>query len=141
MANVSGLNDFNNLLNKTKLRILADRLERRAGKVPLDLSFKGYDRTMRVLTSKASQINGKNASIKYKPFEIHSRPYLNHEAGFDPTILNAVRNKFVNVSGLLIPNKNLRRKTDTNITQKPLTPVGIVQNRFVVDKILNLFDD
>lgn len=126
MARVGGLNGFNNLLYQTKLRAFADELEHKSGRVPLDLSFKGYEKASNVLTSKASQINGKYADIKYKPNEVHSRPYYSHDARIDPTILNAVRNQFVDVSGMLIPNRNLKRKMDTNMTRRPLTSLGVI---------------
>lgn len=126
MARVAGLNGFNNLLYQTKLRALADDLEHKSGRVPLDLSFKGYPNITNVLTSKASQVNGKYADIKYLPFETHSRPYYGYDARIDPTILNAVRNQFIDVSGMLIPNKDLRRKTDINMTTRPLRSVGAI---------------
>lgn len=126
MANVAGLNGFNNLLFQTKLRSIADDLEHKAGHEPLDLSFKGYGNINNVLTAKASQINGKSGDLKYKQNEIHSRPYYGYDARIDPTILNAVRNKFVDVSGLLIPIRDLRRKNDTDMTQRPLQTRGVI---------------
>ena len=126
MASVAGLNSFNNLLYHTELRSIADKMERKAGRVPLDLSFKGYENTNNVLTSTLSQINGKSGDIKYKENEIHSRPQYGHDARIDPTVLNAVRNTFVDVSGLLIPNRDLRRKYDTNMTQRPLQARGVI---------------
>ena len=54
-----------------------------------------------------------------------SRPYFNYDAGFDPTILNAVRNTYINVSGTYIPNKNIKN-SNYNTTTKPFIPVGVV---------------
>lgn len=125
MARVAGAL-VNNLLYQTQRRAMADELEHRSGRVPLDLSFKGYATIDRVLTAKASQINGKHGDIKYKGVEVHSRPYYGYDARIDPTILNAVRNTFVDVSGLLIANKDLKRKTATDMTQRPLKPLGMV---------------
>ena len=108
------------------MRAFSEALEHTQGHTPLDLSYKGDARIMNVLTAKAAQINGKHADIKYFGSEKHSRPYLNYDAPIDPTILNSVRNKLVDVSGLLIPNYKLRPKSNTNITQRPLKPIGIV---------------
>ena len=126
MARIEGVKGFNNLLFQTSLRALSVDLEHRKARTPLNLSFKGYSTTDNVLNSKASQINGNNGDIKYKGFEVHSRPYYGYDARIDPTILNSVRNKFVDASGLLISNKDLRRKYDTDITQQPLKSFGLV---------------
>ena len=126
MASVENVNGFNNLLFKTRRRIIADRLEHAQGHTPLDLSFKGYGNINNVLTAKASQINGKQGGIVYMPNVIHSRMYNGYDARFDPTILDSVRNKLVSVSGKLIPNRDLRLKNDTNITQRPLIPIGVI---------------
>ncbi len=57
----------------------------------------------------------------------HSRPYYGYDARIDPTILNAVRNKYVDVSGLLIPNNDLpKNKNGMNRTQKPYRAYGII---------------
>lgn len=93
----------------------------------MDLRFRGYGNTDEVLTSAAAQINGKYADILYVPEGIHSRPYYGYDARIDPTTLNAVRNKFVDVSGLLIPNKELpKNKNEMNRTQKPYRAYGII---------------
>ena len=125
MASVENVNGFNNLLFKTRRRIIADRLEHAQGHTPLDLSFKGYGNINNLLTAKASQINGKYADIKYMPNSIHSRPYTGYDARFDPTILDAVRNKLVDVSGRYIPNRNLQKNTHATFTQRPLIPTGV----------------
>ena len=65
-----------------------------------------------VLTCKASQINGKQGGIIYMPTAKHSRPYHGYDARIDTTILDSVRNKLVNVSGRLIPNRDLQMKYD-----------------------------
>ena len=40
MTSIAGLNNFNNLLYNTKKIAIANVLEHRAGRVPLDLSYK-----------------------------------------------------------------------------------------------------
>ncbi len=72
-----------------------DVLEHRAGRVGMDLRYKGYSRTNEILIAGASQINGKSGNSLYIPKDTHSRPYYGYDAGFDPTILNAVRNKML----------------------------------------------
>ena len=126
MTSVRGLNGYNNLLARTNSRNLASDLEHKAARIPLDLSFKGYGNINNVLTAKASQINGKQGGIVYMPNVIQSRMYNGYDARFDPTILDAVRNKLVSVSGKLIPNRDLRLKHDTDITQRPLIPIGVI---------------
>jgi hypothetical protein len=59
-----------------------------------------------VSTARVSQING---SSLYITKDAHSRPYYGYDARNNPTFLNAVRNKYVDVSGLLIPNKLLSK--------------------------------
>jgi len=126
MTSVENIQGFNNLLYSVKRRGLSQALEYEAGHQPLDLSFKGYGNINNVLTAKASQINGKQGNIIYKPKALRSRPQLNYEEGKDPTILNSVRNKLVNVSGQLIPNRDLGSTTGMNTTQRPLIPMDIV---------------
>jgi hypothetical protein len=116
---------YNNLLEAVKRRDNAEKMERIAGRVGMDLRFKGYENINRVLTTKASQINGKFGNMKYMPIIAKSRPYLNYDEAFDPTILNAVRNTYVNVSGLNIPIKNLKNSNFVTTT-KPFIPVGVV---------------
>ena len=43
MASIAGLNHFNNLLYATHKRAVYNALEHRAGRVGLDLRFKGYE--------------------------------------------------------------------------------------------------
>ena len=116
---------YNNLLEATKRRDNAEKMERIAGRVGMDLQFKGYATINEVLSSKVSQVNGKFAHLKYMPPIAKSRPYFNYDAGFDPTILNAVRNTYINVSGINIPNKNIKN-SNYNTTTKPFIPVGVV---------------
>ena len=126
MASIAALNGFNNLLYATHKRALSEALEHRAGRVGLDLRFKGYETINEVLTTGTAQINGKHGDSKYIPEGIHSRPYYGYDARMDPTLLNSVRNKYVDVSGLLIPNKNLpQNKNNMNITVKPYKPFGV----------------
>ena len=127
MSITATLNHFNNLLEATKRRAIAESLEHRAGRVGLDLTFKGYETINKVLTTPAAQINGKYGDIKYVPDVLHSRPYYGYDARMDPTLLNSVRNKFVDVSGLLIPNKDLpKNKNNMNMTVRPLKPYGVI---------------
>ena len=110
MSSVKGLNNFNNLLFHTKKRGNADKMEHLAGHIGMDLSPKEPARIREVLTAKVSQINGKRGDLLYIPSSVHSRPYYGYDAKYDPTILNAIRNKYVDVSGLLIANKDLPPK-------------------------------
>jgi hypothetical protein len=127
MTTIAGqLNSFNNLLYSTRRISVADKLEHRAGRVPLDLSYKTPAKTNEILNCDAAQINGKYGDLKYIPKGVHSRPYYGYDARFDPTILNAVRYKYTDVSGLLIPPINLPKKPDMNRTYKPLKPYSIV---------------
>ena len=127
MSITATLNHFNNLLEATKRRAIGESLEHRAGRVGLDLTFKGYETINKVLTTPAAQINGKYGDIKYVPDVLHSRPYYGYDARMDPTLLNSVRNKFVDVSGLLIPNKDLpKNKNKMNMTVRPLKPYGVI---------------
>ena len=127
MSITATLNHFNNLLEATKRRAIGESLEHRAGRVGLDLTFKGYETINKVLTTPAAQINGKYGDIKYVPDVLHSRPYYGYDARMDPTLLNSVRNKFVDVSGLLIANKDLPKNKDKmNMTVRPLKPYGVI---------------
>ena len=127
MSITATLNHFNNLLEATKRRAIGESLEHRAGRVGLDLTFKGYETINKVLTTPAAQINGKYGDIKYVPDVLHSRPYYGYDARMDPTLLNSVRNKFVDVSGLLIVNKDLpKNKNNMNMTVRPLKPYGVI---------------
>ena len=119
------MNKFNNLLETTKRRADSEKMAMLSGRVGMDLRFKGYANINEVLTSKVSQINGKFGNLKYIPPIAKSRPYLNYDAGFDPTILNAVRNTYIDVSGLYIPNKNIKN-TNFNTTTKSFIPIGVI---------------
>jgi hypothetical protein len=126
MASVSGLNNFNNLLYSTKKRAVADKMEHLAGRIGMDLSYKEPARIGEVLTAKASQINGKRGDLLYVPTSVHNRPTYGYDAKYDPTILNSIRNKFVEVSGLLIANKDLPPKIGINKTVRPLKAYNII---------------
>ena len=127
MASVENINHFNNLRFNTQKRAIANYFEHRAGRVPLDLSYKHPSRISEVLSCKTSQINGKSGDLKYKPKNLHSRSYYGYDSKFDPTILNAVRNTYVDVSGLLIPNRNLPKiNKNMNATVRPLIPYGVI---------------
>ena len=126
MANVAGLNGFNNLLYHTKMRRTAEELEHTNARKPLDLSFKGYPNINNVLTAKVSQINGKRGDILYKPKASRSRPDFSYDAHIDPTILNSIGDKLVDVSGRFMPNRDLKKDTGVNSTQRPLIPIGVI---------------
>ena len=128
MTSVANLNNFNNLLYNTKRYAFNNYIEHLAGRVPLDLRYKGEAPVVRVLGAGPQQLNGKHSDIKYLPSNIkHSSPNYGYDARMDPTILNAVRNRYVDVSGLLIPNFDLpKNKTKMNTTVRPLKPIGIV---------------
>jgi hypothetical protein len=57
MASVTGLNHFNNLLYATKKIVFREELEHRAGRVGMDLRFRGYGNTDEVLTAAALVID------------------------------------------------------------------------------------
>lgn len=127
MSSVAGLNNYNNLLQTTKRVAKAEVLEHKAGRVGMDLGFKGYGNIGEVLTTATAKLNGKYADIKYIPDVLHSRPYYGYDARMDPTLLNSIRNKYVDVSGTLIPNKYLPKNKDKmNMTVKPLKPYAII---------------
>ena len=128
MTTIAGsYNTFNNLLYQTKRFEISNILEHRAGHTPLDLRYKGESPVNEILTAGVSQINGKHCDLKYQPIEIHSLPYYNtKDARIDTTLLDAIRNKYVDVSGLLIPNKNLPKKYNVNATQQGLKSYGII---------------
>ena len=126
MSSIAGLNNFNNLLYNTRKRAVAKKMEHLAGRVGMDLSPKTPSRIGEILTAKVSQINGKHGDLKYVPYSIHSRPYYGYDARYDPTLLNSVRNKYVDVSGLLIPNRNLSSKAG-DMTTRPYRAYSIIQ--------------
>ena len=126
MTTIAGLNNFNNLLYSTRKIALANQLEHKAGRTPLDLSYKKPAKIDELLNCGVAQINGKYKDLKYKPTATRSRPYHNYDAKMDPTILNAVRYTYTDVSGRLISPVNLPRKYDMNKTTRPYIPYGIV---------------
>ena len=126
--NFNRYNHFNNLLYNTRRIAKANMMEHLAARIPLDLRPTRPAPIDRVLNAGAQQINGKHGDIKYVPFMQKSRPDYSYDARIDPTILNATRNNFVDVSGTLIAAKNLpKNKYDMNMTVRPLKPYGIVQ--------------
>ena len=127
MTSISGNNNFNSLLFSAKRVALAETLEHLAGHTPLDLSYKKPARLDELLNCSRAQVNGKYGDLKYKPTSLKSRPYLNYDAGFDPTLLDAVRNRYVDVSGLMIPNKELPRNNGANTSIHPLIPYGVIR--------------
>lgn len=130
MATIAGNYDhFNNLLYAVRRNAQSEMLEHKAGRVALDLRPKRPARPMEVLNATRAQINGKNGDLLYKtPFEQHSRPYYGYDAPYDPTILNSVKYKFTDVSGLLIaPIKLPKNKDYMDRTFQPLMPYGQVK--------------
>ena len=127
MTSIAGrYNHFNNLLYNTQRQADANRAEHRAGRVPLDLSYKGEAAIYNVLNAGAAQINGKRFDIKYQPKILRSRPNYSYDARYDPTILNAVRYKYVDVSGKLVAPIDLPVKKIPS-TYIPFRPIGRVQ--------------
>jgi hypothetical protein len=126
MTSIAGLNNFNNLLYSTRKIAIANELEHKAGRVPLDFSYKRPAKIDELLNCDRAQINGKRGYLKYKPLVTYSRPYYGYDARIDPTILNAVRNSYVDVSGMLIAAINLPRKANMNVSSHPLIPYGII---------------
>lgn len=127
MASVANLNHFNNLLYSTKRRGYGELAEHYAARIPMDLSYKGQSPITSIINSGAAQLNGKSSDIKYVPVIKHSRPYYGYDAGYDPTILNSVRNKYVDVSGLLIPNGELPKQPNKVYSRDVLQAYGIVK--------------
>jgi len=127
LDNFNGSNYFNNLLYNTKRIALNNAAERIVARVPLDLSPKKPAPIVRVLNAAAQQINGKHSDLKYVPYITKSTPDYSFDAHIDPTILNAVRNNYVDVSGTLIPARYLpKTKGNFNSTVRPLKPYGFV---------------
>jgi hypothetical protein len=127
MSSVAGLNNYNNLLQATKRQAISEALEHKAGRVGMDLRFKGYNKTDEILTTAVAKINGKSRDLKYIPTALHSRPDYGYDARMDPTLLNSIRNRYVDVSGTLIPNKYLPKNKDKmNMTFKPLKVYGVI---------------
>ena len=126
MSGVAGLNKFNNLLYATHKRAVCNQQEHKAGHIGMDLRYKGEAPINEVLTCKVSQLNGKHGDLRYQPKVLHSRPYGGYDARFDQTILNSIRDRYVNVSGVLIPNKDLRINSKNNHTVKTFSAYGII---------------
>ena len=127
MAQVCNTKYYNNLLATVSRNKERDDLEHKMARVPLDLRYKGENPVTKLLTCGSEQINGKQYDIKYQPKIIRSTPNFGYDARKDTTILNGIRNKFVDVSGLLIPNQELKQKDkQMNFTQMPLKMRGMV---------------
>ncbi len=75
MTSIAGLNNFNNLLYSTRKIAIANELEHKAGRVPLDFSYKRPAKIDESLNCDRAQINGKRVDLKYKPLGTYSRPY------------------------------------------------------------------
>jgi hypothetical protein len=127
MARVQNTNNFNNLLYSIDRRAKAEIAEHYGARVPLGVNdFKGYSRTDEILNTDRAKVNGKMGDFKYELPFAHSRPYGGFDAKFDPTILNAVRKNYVDVSGLLIAPEDLPRKQNKNTSQHPLILKNII---------------
>lgn len=127
MTSTTGKREFNNLLFSAKRVALAEKLEHEAGHTPLDLSYKEPARLDELLNCSRAQLNGKYGDLKYIPTSIRSRPYYNYDEGRDFTLLNAVRNRFVEVSGLMIPNRELPKNNGAITSLHPLIPYGVIR--------------
>ena len=126
MTTVANVRNFNNLLYNTERIAEANRAEHRAGRVPLDLSYKGESPVYNIINAGAQQVNGKRFDTIYKPKIITSRPgYGGYDARFDPTILDAVRYKYIDVSGELVLPIDLPKKTVVS-SYIPFQPIGRV---------------
>lgn len=117
---------YNNLLETVSRNKQRDELEHQMGHTPLDLRYKGENPVTKILLCGASQVNGKKYDFLYKPKVITSTPNYGYDARIDPTILNAVRNKFVDVSGIMIPAGNLTTDVIMDYSRKPLIFNGII---------------
>lgn len=127
MASVQNGYYFNNLLYSVERRAKAEIAEHFGARVPLGVNnFKGYSRTDEILNTHRAKINGKMGDLKYELPFIHSRPYGGFDAKFDPTILNAVRKTYVDVSGLLIAPEDLPPKQNKNVSKNPLKLTGVI---------------
>jgi hypothetical protein len=126
MARIENVNGFNNLLFSVNRKRLAENNARLGARKAMDLEYKGEYPVTKLLFTGASQLNGKPSDLKYEPTITHSRPYYGYDAKIDPTILNSVRKKFVDVSGLLIANEDLPYHAPRNFSRHPLKPYGRV---------------
>ena len=117
---------FNNRLETVFRNRERDALEHQMARVPLDFSYKGQSPVTKLLLCGSEQINGKQFDIKYQPKVLRSTPNYGYDARIDPTILNAVRNRFVDVSGLLIPARNLTKDVKMNYSRQPLKMRGVI---------------
>lgn len=127
MARIQNEFNFNNLLYSVKRRANAEIAEHYGARVPLGVNiFKGYSQTDEILNTHRAKINGKMGNFLYEQPYIHSRPYGGFDAKFDPTILNAVRKSYADVSGLLIAVEDLPPKQNKNVSQNPLKLRGVI---------------
>ena len=126
MAQVQALNNFNNLLYHRDKRVITEELEHRAGRVPLDLSYKKPSAILEILTANKSQINGRHSRFNFEPQVSTSRPSYGYDSRIDDTLLRAISDKYVNVSGLLVPARDFKK--DRPITfNSPKRVIGIIR--------------
>jgi len=126
MANIAATNKFNNLLFSTYKTAISDIEEHKAGHTGLDLRPKRPARPEELLRSSVAQLNGKKGDFVYEPTIAKSRPYFGYDAKIDTTILDCIRDKFVDVSGVLIPNRELKSDGYVQETVKPLRSYKII---------------
>jgi hypothetical protein len=126
MASIANANGFNNLLFSVNRKRWAEMDTRLGARKAMDLEYKGEYPITKLLFTGAAQLNGKSGDLKYEPTIAHSRPYYGYDAKIDPTILNAVRKKYVDVSGLLIANEDLSYHANRNFSRHPLKPYGMI---------------
>jgi hypothetical protein len=126
MAQVQALNNFNNLLFHRDKQAIANELEHRAGRVPLDLSYKKPSPVLEILTADKSQLNGRHSRFNYEPHVSRSRPLYGYDSRIDDTLLRAISDKYVNVSGLLVPARDFKK--DRPLTfNPPKRVIGIIR--------------
>ncbi len=73
----------------------------------MELRFKEYANRDEVFTTAVAEVNGKSADTKYIPDALPSRPCFGYDAKIDPNVSSSIRNVYVDVPELSIPNKNL----------------------------------
>ena len=126
MAQIQSLNNFNNLLYHRDKQARANELEHRAGRAPIDLSYKKPSPILEILTSAKSQLNGKHSRFNFEPQVSTSRPHYGYDSRIDDTLLRAISDKYVNVSGLLIPARDFKK--DRPITfNPPKRVIGVIR--------------
>lgn len=124
---VSNQSKYNNLLASRDRKAIINIQEHQAGRVGMDLRPKTPAKTFETLTTAAAKINGKQGDFIYEPTILaKSRPYYGYDARYDPTLLNSIRDKYVDVSGTLIPNSELKSAGYIQQSVNPLIAYDII---------------